>query len=353
MILVTGHKGYIGPVMLKVLTEAGHPVSGLDCDYYKGCDFYQETPFLVRDLRKDIRSVSEADLDGVTAVIHLAALSNDPLGELNPSLTAAINFHATVRLAELARKRGVQKFIFSSSCSVYGIAPGGRAVAEKDPVNPLTAYAKAKIGVEGAIAKLANDRFHPVFMRNATVYGVSPRLRLDLVVNNLTAAAFLTSKISILSDGSPWRPLVHVEDFCGAFLAALEAPAEKIHNETFNVGINSENYQVKDIAAEVGKIIPHCQVLIMNQTGPDERSYRVDFSKIHSVLPDFKPRWNVPKGISQLYDFFQREKVTETDFTGNRYFRVRHLRSLIESKSLDSDLRFASLQPGHRSQLVF
>ena len=339
-ILLTGNRGYIGTVMTEFLQHHNYKVVGLDCKYYEGCEFYPLKTYPFRQIVKDIRDVNENDLEGITAVIHLAALSNDPLGEINPSLTHEINYGATVKLANIAKKLKIPRFVFASSCSLYGIAPDDSALTENGKLNPITAYAKAKVKAEKEISKIADDNFHPVFMRNATVYGVSPSMRLDLVVNNLVAWAYLTGKIAIMSDGTPWRPIIHVEDFCRAFLAVLEAPIEKIHSQAFNVGINSENFQVKDIAKQVEKIVPNSHVEILNKTGPDERTYRVDFSKIENTLSTFKPRWNLRKGIEELYQAYEKFGLTQKDFQSPRYFRVRWIKYLLESKKLDNNLKW-------------
>jgi nucleoside-diphosphate-sugar epimerase len=342
MILVTGNSGYIGTVMTKFLKEHSYKVVGLDCKYYKGCEFYPEEVRPFKQIIKDIRDVNETDLEDITAIVHLAALSNDPLGEINPSLTHEINYVASVKLAKLAKRIGIQRFIFSSSCSLYGIAPDDKSLTEEGRFNPITAYAKAKVEAEREISKLADDNFHPVFMRNATVYGISPSLRLDLVVNNLVAWAYLTGKVAIMSDGTPWRPIIHVEDLCRAFLVVLEAPVEKIHNQAFNVGINEENYQVRDIAKQVEEIVPNCHVEILNKTGPDERTYRVDFSRINETLPQFKPTWNLRKGIEEIYQAYKSFGLTMEDFQSPKYFRVRWIRHLIETKELDNYLRWSN-----------
>lgn len=340
MILVTGNTGYIGMKITKFLQEHSYKVIGLDSNYYEKCKFYSSNFYPFKQIVKDIRDISERDLEGVTAVIHLAALSNDPLGEINPSLTHQINYIASVKLAKLAKRQGIQRYIFSSSCSLYGIAPDDKPLTEEGRLNPITAYAKTKVETEEKISKLADDNFHPVFMRNATVYGISPTLRLDLVVNNLVAWAYLTGKVAILSDGTPWRPIIHVEDLCNAFLVALEAPIEKIHNQAFNVGINEENYQIKDIANQVEKIVPDSFVEILNKTGADERTYRVDFSKLKDALPQFKPTWNLRKGIEEVYHAYKNFGLTQKDFESPKYFRLRWIRYLIENNKLDHKLKW-------------
>jgi len=338
-ILVTGNNGYIGPVMVQMLKEKGYEVVGLDTNFFDDCDFYGQEILPDKQIVKDIRDVELRDIEGIDAIIHLAALSNDPLGEINPSLTNEINYKATIKLATLAKEAGIKRFIFASSCSMYGIAQVDKPLDEEGELNPITAYAKAKTHSERELEKLADDNFHPVFMRNATVYGVSPHLRLDLVVNNLVAWAYLTGEIKIMSDGTPWRPIIHIEDFSRAFIAALEAPEELVHSQAFNVGINEENYQVKDMAEEVKKIIPDCKVKILNETGPDERTYRVDFTKIKNTL-NFQPRWNLKKGIKELYAAYKGNNLTKRDLESTRYFRVRTLKHLLATNRLDSSLRW-------------
>ena len=338
-VLLTGNSGYIGTVMAGRLKADGWSVVGYDTEWFKGNLLFPvpEAWQPDRQIVKDIRDVVAGDLDGIDGVIHLAGLSNDPLGEINPNLTDDINFKGSVKLAELCKARRISRFVFASSCSIYGIAPTDAPIDEHGVVNPLTAYAKAKADVEVALGALADDDFHPVFLRNATVYGLSPRLRLDLVANNLLAWAFLTGEINIMSDGTPWRPIVHIQDFSSAFLAALEAPADAVHAEVFNVGINSENYRVSEIAAEVNKVIPSAVVRILNKTGGDERTYRVDFTKIARTLPNFKPAWNLRKGLGELYEAYQKH-LTQAGFDSDNYFRLRTVKSLLASGAVDNDL---------------
>lgn len=336
-VLVTGNNGYIGPVMTKMLKQQSHEVIGLDNNFFDDCNFFKADALPDRQILRDIREITHDEVKGVDAVIHLAGLSNDPLGEINPKLTDEINYLATIKLAKLAKEAGAKRFVFASSCSMYGIARSDKPLTEEGELNPITAYARAKADSEKHLAKLADDNFHPVFMRNATVYGVSPKLRLDLVVNNLVAWAHLTGEINIMSDGTPWRPIVHIEDFCRAFVAALNAPEDKIHCQAFNVGINEENYQVKTIAEEVKKVVPACQIIIKNETGQDERTYRVDFSKIKNTL-DFKPQWDLPKGIEELYAAYKTNNLTMEGFQSAKYFRVRTLKYLIESRQIDNSL---------------
>jgi len=337
-ILLTGNLGYIGQVMTRVLNERGYSVIGLDVDYYSGCNFYSSTSSPMHQITKDIRNIDASDLKGMDAVVHLAALSNDPLGDIAPVLTENINQSASVNLAKLAKKMGVPRFIFTSSCSLYGISSDDRPLTEEGKLNPITAYAKSKVLAEKGISELSGKDFHPTFMRCSTAYGLSPRLRLDLVVNNLVAWAYLTGEVSIMSDGKPWRPIIHVEDFCAAFVAVLEAPENEVHNEIFNVGINEENYQVKDIANTVAKIVPNSTLKILNKIGSDERSYRVDFSKIKNKLAEFKPAWNLKKGIVQLHDAYKQYKLTKQDFDSDKYFRVRKIKSLMAQRNLDREL---------------
>jgi len=341
-VLLTGNSGYIGSVMTARLKKASYRVVGLDSGLFNDNCFFplpgDSTPD--RQIVKDVRYVAKEDLDGIDAVIHLAALSNDPMGELNPGLTDEINNKSTIRLAKLAKENRVERFIFASSCSIYGVSSADKPIDEKGVVNPLTAYAKAKVKAEEGLTNLADGHFHPVLMRNATVYGLSPRLRLDLVVNNLLAWAYLTREIKIMSDGTPWRPIIHVEDFCAAFIAALKAPADKIHGEAFNVGIDGENYRVKDIAAEVQKALPGSKIMILNNAGPDERSYKVDFSKIKMILPDFKPQWTLKRGIEELLDAYRKHELNRDGFNSDKYFRIRAIRSLIESGKVNKELLF-------------
>ncbi len=339
-ILLTGHEGYIGPVMIDVLRNAGHEVVGLDTGYYRGCDFGDYTT-PIDTIDRDVRDVRAADLEGFEAVVHLAAISNDPLGNLNPQGTYDINHAASVRIAELAKQAGVKRYVYSSSCSVYGAASPDDVLTEEASFAPVTPYAKSKVMVEGDVAKLASDEFSPVYMRNATVYGVSPRLRGDLVVNNLVGWAFTTGSVMMKSDGTPWRPQVHVEDLCLAFLAALDAPRETVHNQAFNVGRNEENYRIREVAEIVEKTVEGSKVEYAEGAGPDPRCYRVNFDKIGRVLTNFKPRWTVPRGVSQLLSAYQQAGLKKEDLEGNRYLRIKQIQRLLESNRLDSDLRWS------------
>ena len=338
-VLLTGHDGYIGTVLAPILQAAGHRVTGLDAGWFSGCVF--GTPTDSPPARQlDVRDVTSGDLDGVDAVVHLANLSNDPLGNLDPGLTASINAEASIRLGELARDAGVSRFVFASSCSLYGAA-GQDAVTEEAEFNPVTAYGQAKVDAEHGLRELATDAFSPVFLRNATVYGASPRLRFDLVVNNLTAWAVATGQIRMKSDGSPWRPLVHVEDVSQAVRAVLEAPREVIHSEAFNVGRNGENYQIRDVATIVGEEVPECSVTFADGASPDTRSYRVSFDKIADRLPAWQPRWTVREGVRQVRDAITGLNLQPEDFEGPRFSRIAHLQEHLNAGRLHADLRWA------------
>lgn len=342
-VLLTGSSGYVGSVMSRMLREAGHDVVGLDTDLFRDCTFGDEAPDR-GTIRKDIRDVRAEDLAGFDAVIHLAALCNDPLGSMNPGLTAEINHRASVRLARLARSAGVPRFVFASSCSLYGVA-GQEMLDERAAFNPVTPYGLSKVQVEQDVARLATDEFSPTFMRNATAYGVSPRLRLDVVVNNLVAAAYATGQVLIQSDGTPWRPLVHVEDFSRAFIAVLHAPRERVHNQAFNVGRTSENYRVSEIADIVQDLVPGSRITYAEGAGPDPRSYRVDCSKLETSLPDYEPQWTVRRGVQELLAAFARHGMTADDFAGHRYFRIRNIQRLQREGRLDESLRWRSRRP--------
>lgn len=324
--------------MVPVFQAAGHEIVGLDTYFFEECTFGEGCD-RVPSLRKDVRDVTLADLQGFDAIVHLAALCNDPLGDLNPEWTHDINHAASVRLAKLAKEAGVRRFLYASSCSMYGAA-GEELLTEKAPLRPVTRYAVSKARTEEDVAKLADSDFCPVFMRSATAYGVSPRLRADVVLNNLVCWAYTTRKVHILSDGTPWRPIVHVEDIANAFAAALVAPEEAINNQAFNVGVNGENYQIRDLAEIVEETVPACRVEYARQGGPDPRNYRVDFSKVAKTLTDFKPKWNARLGAKELYSAFQRVGLTLDDFQGRKYIRLAQLRHLLNRGHLDSTLRW-------------
>lgn len=338
-VLVTGNLGYIGVVLTPMLQKAGHEVVGMDSDLYRRCTFGDPSGVPdIPQINKDIRDATPEDLKGFDAVLHLAGLSNDPLGDLRPELTGEINHEASVRLAEMARDAGASRFIFSSSCSNYG-AGGEDWLDEHAAFNPVTPYGVSKVNVERDVAPLATDDFSPTFLRSATAYGLSPRLRFDLVLNNLTAWAFTTGQVYIKSDGTPWRPIVHIEDISRAFKCVMEAPREVVHCEAFNVGSTDENYQVRDIADIVADVVPDCKVEYASDGGPDKRCYRVNCDKIKSTVPGFETKWTARKGVEQLYDAYKRHGVTLEEFEGPRYQRVAHIRKLMSEGDIDDNLR--------------
>ena len=338
-VLVTGHYGYIGSVMAAMIRDRDYDVVGLDTVYYGDeCTFVPDEAS-IPILHKDIRDLEAADLEGFNTVIHLAALSNDPLGSLREEWTYDINHHASVKLARLAKAAGVERYLFSSSCSMHG-ASTAEKVDETTPVSPLTPYGISKVRAEQEISAMASDGFSPVFLRNGTVYGVSPRLRLDIVLNNLVGWAVTTGKVKLYTDGSPWRPLIHVEDVSRAFMAAMEAPREVIHDQVFHVGTNKENYQVRQLAEIVCSVVPGCEIEYVSDHGGDQRTYIADFSKIEEALPAFRPTWTAEAGARQLYETYQRSEMTLEHFNSSRYIRLKRIDELLSRGELDETLRW-------------
>lgn len=339
-ILITGTEGYIGARMAPILAARGHEIIGLDTGFYRdGCLYHDPLgmPFAPRTTYKDLRNVGPQDFDGCDAVVHLAELSNDPLGENRPEITFKINHEGSLRIARAAKQAGVRRLVYASSCSVYGAAAGGDYVDETSPVNPQTAYARCKVNVERDLKPLADGTFCVTFLRNATAYGPSPRMRFDIVLNDLCALAWTKKKIAMVSDGSPWRPIVHVEDIVKAVCCALEAPPEAVNREVFNVGATAENYRIRDIAAIVGEAFPGCEVSVGPPSG-DSRSYRVSFDKIHRKLPGFECRWTAREGARELHRIFERIDFGAAQYEARPFTRLKQLRYLQRTRQIDDDL---------------
>ncbi|MBE2220084.1 MAG: SDR family oxidoreductase [Anaerolineae bacterium] len=343
-VLVTGHNGYVGTVMMPMLIAGGHDVVGLDTNLYSGSTFGEDVERNFPEIIKDIRDIQLEDLEGFDAIIHLAGLSNDPLGDLNPELTYDINHRASVRLAKLAKEVGVTRFVFSSSCSNYG-AGVTEWLDENSAFNPVTPYGRSKVMVEQDVSKLASDDFSPTFLRSGTAYGVSSRLRFDLVLNNLTAWAFTTGQVYLKSDGTPWRPIVHIEDMSLAFKCAIETPRELVHNQAFNVGRSDENYQIRQMADIVGEVVPGSEVKYAEGASADKRNYRVNCDKIAQTLYGYEPQWTARKGVEELYAAYQRVGLALDEFEGPRYRRLKHITTLIENGRLTDTLRWRELNP--------
>lgn len=340
-IMITGSDGYIGSVMAPWLQSQGYDVVGVDTGYFSDCTLVPDLG-RVPTLRKDVREIEAEDLRGFGAVIHLAALSNDPIGNLNTAWTREINGEGTIRLATLAKAAGVPRFLFSSSCIMYGMSETA-VVDETAPLAPQTDYARSKVEAEQALSELADESFSPTFCRNGTVYGLSPRMRFDTVLNNFMGSAFTTGRVEIHSDGTPWRPVVHVQDVARAFQTVLEAPREAIHNEAFNTGADELNHQVRALGQIVAETVPGCRLVLVPQPGADQRTYRADFTKFKRTFPEFEFRWTARKGARELYDAFQRIGLSGTDFTDKRFTRLNWLRHLLESGALDQSLRWTQV----------
>jgi nucleoside-diphosphate-sugar epimerase len=339
-VLVTGHLGYIGTILTPMLIARGHDVVGLDSDIFRRCTFGPDSAIAsVMTIRKDVRDVERRDVEGFDAILHLAGLSNDPLGDFNPELTYDINHKASVRLAELGKASGVKRFVFSSSCSNYG-AGGDGLLDEHAAFNPVTPYGESKVRVERDVAPMAGGDFSPVFLRNATAYGVSPRLRFDLVLNNLTAWAYTTGQVLLKSDGTPWRPLIHIEDISRAFIATMEAPKDKVHGQAFNVCGTKENYRIRELAEIVKETVPNSKVEFAAGASPDKRNYRVSGDKYAKAFPDFLPKWTAKSAAKNLYDTFKQTNLTPDDFEGPKYKRIAHIQGLLKEGVLSDDFRW-------------
>jgi nucleoside-diphosphate-sugar epimerase len=337
-VLITGHNGYIGSVLAPMFARAGHEILGLDTGYYNPCALVPDSAEIPW-LRKDVRDVGLNDLKGFDAIVHLAALSNDPIGNMNERWTEEINHRASVRLAELAKRAGVRRFLFSSSCIMYGMSEAA-VVTEESPLDPKTEYARSKVKSERAISDLASNSFSPTFLRNGTIYGVSPRMRFDTVFNDLVGSAVTTGKIVLHSDGKPWRPVVHVQDVARAFLAVLEAPLADVWNQAFNTGANHLNHQISELASIVAETVPGCKLEILARPGADQRTYKADFGKFARVFPDFSFNWSAKKGARDLYETFKKIGLSYDQFLDKRFTRLKWLKYLLDLGALDSSLRW-------------
>ena len=338
LVLITGHNGYIGSVMVPHFLQSGLEVVGLDTGYFDECTLVPDKT-AVPTIRKDIRDLVPNDLKGCDAIVHLAALSNDPIGNLVAGWTEEINCQASIRLAELAKDAGIRRYLFSSSCIMYGMSTAS-VVTEESPLDPKTEYARSKVVAEQAISKLADDNFSPSFLRNGTIYGISPRMRFDTVLNDLVGTAVTTKQVKLLSDGKPWRPVIHVQDVARAFLAVLQAPIADVHNQAFNTGANHLNHQIIELAEIVTKTVPGCTLEVLAQSGADQRTYKADFGKFAKVFPEFEWKWNATKGAKELYETFGRIGLTHEIFTDKRFTRLKWLRYLLDTNKLDKKLRW-------------
>lgn len=337
-VLVTGHNGYIGSVMVPYFLQAGLEVVGLDTGYFEECTLVPDKAS-VPTIRKDIRDLVSADLKGCDAIVHLAALSNDPIGNLVAGWTEEINCRASIRLAELAKDAGIRRYLFSSSCIMYGMSTAS-VVTEDSPLDPKTEYARSKVIAEQGISKLADDRFSPSFLRNGTIYGISPRMRFDTVLNDLVGTAVTTKQVKLFSDGKPWRPVIHVQDVARAFLTVLQAPIEDVHNQAFNTGANHLNHQIIELAEIVTKTVPGCTLEVLAQSGADQRTYKADFGKFAKTFPKFEWKWNATKGAQELYEAFTSIGLTKEMFADKRFTRLKWLKYLLDSNKLDKNLRW-------------
>jgi nucleoside-diphosphate-sugar epimerase len=337
-VLITGHNGYIGSVMVPLFFQAGYDVIGLDTGYFAPCTLVPD-PVKIPSIQKDIRNIHQDDVNGVDAVIHLAALSNDPIGNLDAGWTRQINYEASVRLAECAKAVGVRRFLFSSSCIMYGMSEAN-VVNEDSPLDPRTEYARSKVLAEKAISDLAGDGFSPTFLRNGTIYGLSPRMRFDTVLNDLVATAATTGRVIVYSDGKPWRPVIHVQDVARAFLAVLQASVEKIHNQAFNTGANHLNHQIINLAEIAARTVPGCELELRAERGADQRTYKADFTKFARTFPDFNFNWTAETGAAQLYDEFRSIRLSYGALTDKRFTRLKWLSHLLQTQQLDDELRW-------------